>query len=196
MGQTRVYLECLCFYRKIDYDRALRLFICLLIYSQLDRAMSKHRNRENDKKLLHESTRSRGTRCSWQAGRSRPSLPPSLTPHLLGLPCYLNSSNVTRNGASKKREGQGRDAQNTHRAVLVSHSVFAAFSSIFCKKKKKKKKPSERNLGRFCETVLNEFVKMKAFFGLYDSVCEKTTLIQTVLWKTLISQKALWINTH
>ena len=193
MGQTRVYLECLCFYRKIDYDRALRLFICLLIYSQLDRAMSKHRNRENDKKLLHESTRSRGTRCSWQAGRSRPSLPPS-PPTCLACPVIWIPP--MWNGASKKREGQGRDAQNTHRAVLVSHSVFAAFSSIFCKKKKKKKKPSERNLGRFCESFLNDFVKMKAFLGLYDSVCEKTTLIQTVLWKTLISQKALWINTH
>lgn len=66
-----------------------------------------------------------------------PSLPPSLTPHLLGLLYYLNSSNVTRNGASRKGKGQGHDAQNTHQALLVSHSVFAAFSSVFCKKKKK-----------------------------------------------------------
>lgn len=38
------------------------------------------------------------------AGSPAVLVPPS--PHLLGLLCYLNSSNVTRNGASRKRRAK------------------------------------------------------------------------------------------
>ena len=168
MGQTRVYLECLCFYRKIDYDRALRLFICLLIYSQLDRAMSKHRNRENDKKLLHESTRSRGTRCSWQAGRSRP----SLTPHLLGLPCYLNSSNV-KWSKQKERGPRPRCTKHPPGSSCVAFSVRSIQFNILQKKKKKKKTLWEKPwqilwiiFKRFCQ---NESFSWTLWLGLWEN---------------------------
>ena len=172
MGQTRVYLECLCFYRKIDYDRALRLFICLLIYSQLDRAMSKHRNRENDKKLLHESTRSRGTRCSWQAGRSRRSLPPSpptcLACPVIWIPPMWQEMEQAKRERAKAAMHKTPTGQFLCRIQCSQHSV-----QYFAKKKKKKKTLWEKPwqilwiiFKRFCQ---NESFSWTLWLGLWEN---------------------------
>lgn len=137
----------MCCYRKIDYHRALRLFISLLIYGQLNRAI--YVNTETEK-MIRNFYMSRGTRCSWQPGNSCSSLPPSLLhppPAWLALLFEFLQCDKKRS----KQKGKGPRPRCTKHPPGTSSVAFSVRSIQFSILQKKKKKPSERNLGRFCE---------------------------------------------
>lgn len=59
-------------------------------------------------------------------------------PHLLALLCLVNSSNVTRNVANRKRRAKAMMPHNAHQAYLVSHLVFTVFSTRVQRSKERK----------------------------------------------------------